>query len=185
MSRIEHGTKYCKKSKGIEEKKLHGAICRALKRGIEENREVYSLIEANLTYAVSGQENAFDAFSLEQSIAQKQAQAGDLVKLSLKSEANVEKYESEIAKIYSEIKTLRDQLKQAQKMMENAAQTNEEVARLSGWLANHDAAFEEYDDVVVRRLVETIRVNRDDTITLTIKGGVSITEKVSENQKSD
>ena len=70
-------------------------------------------------------------------------------------------------------------------MMENAAQTNEEVARLSGWLANHDAAFEEYDDVVVRRLVETIRVNRDDTITLTIKGGVSITEKVGENQNSD
>ena len=53
---------------------------------------MYSLIEANLTYAVSGQENAFDAFSLEPSIAQKQAQAGDLVKLSLKSEANVEKY---------------------------------------------------------------------------------------------
>lgn len=176
LSRIEHGKKFCKSSKGIEEKKLHEAICSALKRGIEENKAVYSLIEANLTYAISGEESSFDVFSLEEHIAQKQAEASDLVKLSMKSGANAEKYEAEIAKMYSEIKVLREQLKQAQEIMQKNTRTNEEVARISEWLNDHDLAFDEYDDVVVRRLVDTIRMNSDDTITLTLKGGIVISE---------
>ena len=176
LSRIEHGNKFCKGSKGIEEKKLHEAICSALKRGIEENKAVYSLIEANLTYAISSEESSFDVYSLEEHIAQKQAEASDLVKLSMKSGANAEKYEAEIAKMYSEIKALREQLKQAQEIMQKNTQTNEEVARISEWLNNRDLAFDEYDDVVVRRLVDTIKVNNDDTIILTLKSGIVISE---------
>ena len=178
LSRIEHGKKFCKKSKGIEEKRLHEAICRALKRGIEESGEVYSLIEANLTYAVSGKENSFDSFSLEQHIREKQTEAIDLMKLSMKSGANPEKYESEIAKINAEIKALREQLKQAEAIMKKATEANEEVARVSEWLKNHDVAFENYNDVVVRRLVESIKVNSDDTIILTLKGGIVIFENL-------
>lgn len=170
------GNKFCKGSKGIEEKKLHEAICSALKRGIEENKAVYSLIEANLTYAISGEESSFDVFSLEQHIAQKQEDARELVKLSMKSGANAEKYEAEIAKMYSEIKVLREQLKQAQEIMQKNTQANEDVVRISEWLNNQDFAFDEYDDVVVRRLVDTIKVNSDDTITLTLKGGIVISE---------
>lgn len=178
LSRIEHGKKFCKSAKGIEEKKLHETICRALKRGIEENRAVYSLIKANLTYAISGEENSFDIFSLEEHIAQKQTEASDLVKLSMKSGANAEKYEAEIAKLYSEIKVLREQLKQAQEIMQKSTQTNEEVARISEWLNNQNLAFDEYDNVVVRRLVDTIKVNSDDTITVVLKGEISITEQL-------
>lgn len=176
LSRIEHGKRFCKNSKGIEENRLHEAICRALKRGIEESREAYSLIEANLTYAVSGEETSFDIFSLEQHIAQKQTEASDLVKLSLKSGANTEKYETEIAKLYSEIKTLREQLKQAKGILQKTAQANDDVARISAWLKNQDAVFEKYDDIVVRRLVDTIRVNSDNTITVILKGGIEISE---------
>ena len=89
---------------------MQEAICRALKRGIEESREVYSLIEANLAYAVSGEEGSYDIYSLEKSILEKQTEAGDLVKLSMQSDANTEKYGSEIAKIYAEIKVLREQV---------------------------------------------------------------------------
>ncbi len=178
LSRIEHGNKYCKNSKGVEEQRLHAAICKALQQGIEESRAVFSLIEANLAYAVSGEETSFDAFSLEQHISQKQAEASDLVKLSMRSGANAEKYESEIAKIYAEIKTLREQLKQAKKLMQKASQTNNEIARISAWLKDRDTAFAEYDDVVVRRLVETITVNSNSTITVTLKGGVVITENL-------
>lgn len=101
LNRIEHGKRYCSKSKGIEEKSLHEAICRALQKGISESREVYSLIKANLAYAVTGSNSTFDVFSIEQSISQKQAEVSDMVKLSMRSGGNSEKYESEIAGMYA------------------------------------------------------------------------------------
>ena len=87
-------------------------------------------------------------------------------------------YESEIAKIYAEIKVLREQMQRARGIMQKNTEVNEEVKRITEWLKGRDLVFEEFDDVVVRRLVDTIRVNRDDTITLTLKGGVELTEAI-------
>ena len=117
-------------------------------------------------------------FSLEKSILEKQTEASDLVKLSMRSDANAEKYESEIAKIYAEIKVLREQVQRARGIMQKNTGVNEEVKRITEWLNGRDLVFEKYDDVVVRRLVDTIRVNRDDTITLTLKGGVELNEAI-------
>lgn len=178
QSKVEHGDKYCKKAKGIEEHLLHRAICRALQKGIENSKEAYSLIKANLKYAITGSENTFDVFSIEQSISQKQAEVSDMVKLSMKSGGNAEKYEAEIARIYSEIMTLRQQLKQAQQAMQDSITANDEVARAIEWLDTHEIVFDKYDDVVARRLVDTIKVNSDDTITVYLKGGIEITESV-------
>jgi len=178
QSKIEHGNKYCKKAKGIEEQVLHRAICRALQKGIESSKEAYSLIKANLKYAITGSENTFDVFSIEQSISQKQAEVSDMVKLSMKSGGNAEKYETEIARMYSEIMVLRQQLRQAQQTMQDSIIANDEVARAVEWLDTHEVVFEKYDDVVVRRIVDTIKVNSDDTITVYLKGGIEITESV-------
>lgn len=178
LNRIEHGKKYCSISKGIEETKLHQTICRALQKGIEENHEVFSLIKANLSYAVSGSESSFDVMSIENQIAEKQQDVKSLIQLNLKSVGNSKKYEAEIAKIYAEIMALREQLKQAEKNVENNIKINKEIARAVKWLDEYGIVFEEYDDVVVRRLVDTIRVNSDDTITVYLKGGVEITENI-------
>lgn len=178
QSKIEHGNKYCKNAKGIKEELLHLAICRALQKGVESSKEAYSLIKANLKYAITGSENTFDVFSIEQSISQKQTEVSDMVKLSMKSGGNAERYEAEIARMYSEIMTLRQQLKQAQQSMQDTITANDDVARAIEWLDTHEVIFDRYDDIVVRRLVDTIKVNSDDTITVYLKGGIEITEAI-------
>lgn len=178
LNRIEHGKKYCSASKGIEEKALHQAICRALQKGIEESREAFLLIKANLSYAISGSDSAFDVMSIENQIADKQSEVKSLIQLNLKSGSNTEKYEAEIAKIYAEIMTLRQQLKRAKNEAENNIKINEGVARAAKWIEENSMVFDEYDDVIVRRLVDTIQVNGDDTITVFLKGGVQITEGI-------
>ena len=180
LSRMEHGKKFCKESKGIDEIKLHQAICRALQKGIDESREVYALIKANLSYAISGSESTFDVFSLEKSIEQKKTEVQDLIQTSMKSGANAEKYEEGIALKYSEIAVLREQLKHAQQHMQDNIKTNEEVLRAIRWLEENEILFDEYEDATIRRLVDTIRVNADETITVYLKGGVEITESLNE-----
>lgn len=73
---------------------------------------------------------------------------------------------------------LRQQLKQAQQTMQDSMRANEEIARATEWLENNEIVFEQYDDVVVRRLLDTIRVNEDNTITVILKGGIEITEQI-------
>ena len=116
--------------------------------------------------------------SIETQIEQKQSDVKGLIQLNLKSGGNTEKYEAEIAKIYSEIMVLREQLKQAEKNIQTNIRVKEETARAVQWLEKQEIVFEEYDDIVVRRLVDTIRVNGDDTITVYLKGGVEITENL-------
>ena len=52
ISRIEHGSSYCKDSVGIEERVLHAAICRCLAKMMENDQEVLTLIQSNLSYAI-------------------------------------------------------------------------------------------------------------------------------------
>ena len=181
LSRIEHGKKYCKESKGIEETKLHDAICRALQKGIDENKQAYSLIKANLSYAISGENSTFDAFSLETSINQTQTTISDMIKLSLKSGANADKYDAEIARLYSEISVLRQQLKQAQQRIQNIAQYDSDIQRAMQWLDENQITFDKYDDTTIRRLVDTTKVNKDDTITVSVKGGIEISVTLNES----
>lgn len=47
------------------------------------------------------------------------------------------------------------------------------------WLDENEIIFDKYDDTVVRRLVDTIRVNSDETITVYLKGGIEVTESLS------
>lgn len=116
--------------------------------------------------------------SIENQIADKQSEVKSLIQLNLKSGSNTEKYDAEIAKIYAEIMTLRQQLKRAKNEVENNIKINEGVARAAKWIEENSMVFDEYDDVIVRRLVDTIQVNGDDTITVFLKGGVQITEGI-------
>lgn len=84
-----------------------------------------------------------------------------MVKLSMKSGANSEKYDTEIARLYSEIAVLRQQLKQAQQSMQDSIRTDEEVLRAVRWLDENEIIFEKFDDMTIRRLIDTIRVNDD------------------------
>ena len=180
LNRMENGKKVCKESKGIEEKKLHDAICRALQKGIDEREEIYALIKANLSYAITGSSCTFDVLSIEESIEQKKKEVKDLIETSIKSGANSEKYEEGAVLKYSEIAALRQQLKQAQESMKDSVRTNDELLRAIKWLEENEIIFNEYDDIVVRRLVDTVRVNTDDTITVIFKGGMEMNESLKE-----
>ena len=49
------------------------------------------------------------------------------------------------------------------------------------WLDENQITFDKYDDTTIRRLVDTIKVNKDDTITVRIKGGIEISVTLNES----
>lgn len=54
--------------------------------------------------------------------------------------------------------------------------TNEEFDRIITMFRDTDTSFEKFDDIVIRRLVECIRVMNDRRIVVVLKGGLSAEE---------
>lgn len=178
LNRIEHGSKYCKKSVGIEEYKLHEAICKALSSDLPNKDEILKAVKATLEYAVSGDSDTLNRYNIELNIKQLQDEADMLMDRAASTEGDTERYFTEIEKLYDKIKVLRQQLEMIQTDINVQNSTDIEVKRIAEILENEDFSFTEFDDAVIRRIVECIRVMGDRSIVIILKGGFAITGKI-------
>lgn len=70
------------------------------------------------------------------------------------------------------------QLETAKSKLEKCDEANAEIKRLCDWLDCHDTSFADYDDIVIRRVVECIKVYKDGTITVITKFGTEATKTI-------
>ena len=178
VSRIEHGKTYCKDSAGIEEQMLHEAICRCLSKMMANSGEVFSLIQSNLSYAVSGNNAALDVFSIEKQMNELKVDIQQMTELAARTEGDPERYEVELKKMFDQLVILRGKLDLAKSQASQSDTVNAEVARIMDILKQTDMSFTEFDDVTVRRLVECIQVCGNQKIIVTLKGGYQAEEEL-------
>ena len=183
IGRIEHGQSYCKDSAGIEEQMLHDTICRCLSGMMENSREVFGLIQSNLSYAVSGNNAALDVFSIEKQIGDMKKDIQQMTELAAMTEGDPERYEKELKKMFDQLVVLRGQLDLAKTQASQNDSVNAEVDRIMNILKQTDMSFSEYDDVTVRRLVECIQVCGNEKIIVTLKGGYQAEEDLQRSEE--
>lgn len=175
LSRIEHGTAYCKHSITIDEKELHKTICRGLNKAIDDRQEILDLIISNLSYAFTGDDETLNVYALEKQIEALDKELDETVKLSERSQGDPKRFHEMIRGICNQIKALRQQLEIARAKISSNDRVNAEVERIKEILADKTVQFNEYNDLIVRRLVEYIRVMNDRLI-IVLKGGLTIEE---------
>lgn len=181
VNRVEHGTKYCKDSAGVEEKMLQESICRCLSKMLEDSQEVYSLIQSNLAYAVSGNSAALDMHLIETQMRQVKQDADNMMEKMSKTEGSTALYEKALSELFEQLVALRTQYEQARAQSEQSESVNAEVQRILNILQNTEISFTEYDDLTVRRLVECIQVCGKEKIIVTLKGGYQAEEELRRN----
>ena len=115
---------------------------------------------------------------MEKSISDAAADLNDYMKQYNNTGGDKTKYIECIQQTSEKIRLLRIELDTAKAKISQNEKINQEVERLTKWLTEHDVSFESYDDVVVRRIVELIRVNNDNTITVFSKFGSEIIENL-------
>ena len=77
---------------------------------------------------------------------------------------------------------MRTRLEEVKKQLDNSEDFQAEMSRIDGMFKDEEISFEEYDDDIVRYLVESIRVTKDRKLVINIKGGGSITEDLCEKE---
>ena len=179
LNRVEHGTAYCPKSVSLDEEKLHEAILRGLRNAFEYREEVSNLILSGLSYAIIGNDHVLDAYAIEQKIKDLKQDMEDLIAMSMRTDGDSERFEVEIRKISEQLCAMRCLLDTVRTQMASSEQVSREMENIKAFLADADFNFTEYNEVVVRKLVECIRVMPDDGIIIVLKGGLSIDERVS------
>lgn len=97
---------------------------------------------------------------------------------AMRTEGDQERYFIEIEKLYDKIKALRDQLELAQIATSDVSNENVEIKRIIEIFENESFDFSEYDDLIIRRIIECIKVMHDRTIVIILKGGFEIREKL-------
>lgn len=179
MSRIEHGTQYCKNSPSLEESKLHQAIVRAINRFNQENETTYRLLmKASLSDAlgIGGSNEEMELLTRRIDSLNKKMMA--LVSEAVAESQSIDDNEGEFKEISDEIAQLNNRVSAIKELMTNDENAKNRLESINAKVEELKDGITEYDDTIVRQMIECIKVYDDNKIEVIFGGGTSIIEEL-------
>ncbi len=175
ISRLDHKDKYCDFSKGLEEKNLQAAICRAISRVLQGREDGYELLKSKLIYATSDVDTD-ELYLVEKGIHDEQVRIEELADLAIQSKCNKDKYTEAIADCSQRIKDLRERRDMLVMHIKCNEKAREEIERIENYTKQMKPVMTEFDDAIIHRIVNSIQVTKDLNLRIFIKGGAEIVE---------
>jgi len=170
INRLEYGTKHCKDSPTIEEYKLHDAIMNAINALVEDKEEVAATVRDSLRLTVSTDESGFDKAACENRIRELQTNMLDLVKES--TTENMDTLDARFKALSDEIKSLQDTIQNHERQGTITENTNSRMGEILALLETQVPNLTEYDEALVRQLLDEVKVLSEDKVLVIFKGGI-------------
>ena len=171
VSRLDYGKKYCKNSPSVEESRLHNAIAAAItKKANSEEINIGGIM--NHIESFGSQRDTDGIIQRQRRIAEIEKVIDDLARLN-SDEAQSGELDYKFSELYAELYSVKDELEEMQGGASalDGDMLNEMREVVTG-LKNHPV---EYDDKVVRQLIDCIKVMSADMIKICFKDG-TVTE---------
>ena len=171
VSRLDYGKKYCKNSPSVEESRLHNAIAAAItKKANSEEINIGGIM--NHIESFGSQRDTDGIIQRQRRIAEIEKVIDDLARLN-SDEAQSGELDYKFSELYAELYSVKDELEEMQSVASalDGDMLNEMREVVTG-LKNHPV---EYDDKVVRQLIDCIKVMSADMIKICFKDG-TVTE---------
>lgn len=172
ISRLDYGTKYCKDSPSIEESLLHNAITEAItKKAQMENADV-DRIRRHIEIYQNSQDTS-STLTKQERLKMIQEHINQLTDMDSEAAQNGD-FDTQFESLYAEMYAIKDELEEIGKSkskIETTADSIEEMTAIMQGLKNHPV---KYNDLVVRQLIECIKVISKDTLHIYFKDGIKI-----------
>ena len=177
-NRLDHGTKYCKNSVTVDEESLHTAIMEALYATRGRRREMLPVLTAHVERTLREKsDGTINIEQIEQRIAELRADTMALVTQSI-GDNTVGQNEVRLKAMSDEIKSLHDILVRYRKQhgTENTLRhrVNEMAEVITG-----EQEMSEYNDSLVRQLIQTIEIMDEDRLMITFQCGIQYEQPIS------
>lgn len=178
INRLDYGTKYCHHSPSIEESVLQEAIMKAIMQTAKQNVEVLKTLKLHIGMGLDAEETEDKSLDIQIRIAEIDAEFKKM--LNAVSEGNIDTFDEEHAnELMNEKQRLVVQLEQyanAQQKRENAQSRLDQIFTILDGMQNHPM---EYDDRIVRQLLECVVVESKETVKVVFVGGLEVREQLN------
>ena len=177
ISRLDYGTKHCKDSITVEEEALHGAVVRALNRFHTEDESTYlALMKATIGEAIGINGGSEKIDLLTRRIDTLNKRMLDLVNETVAAGKDVESSEDEFKGISDQIEQLNRRIAAIQENVHKDGSRQARLEEIQSIIAKRGANETQYDDSIVRQMIECIKVHRNGRLTIIFGGGYEIEE---------
>lgn len=177
VSRLDYGKKYCKNSITAEEEALHGAVVRALKRFHAEDESTYlTLMKATIGEAIGINGGSEEIDLLTRRIDTLNKRMLDLVNETVAAGKDVESSEDEFKGISDQIEQLNRRIAAIQESIHKDGSRQARLEEIQNIIAERNANETQYDDSIVRQMIECIKVHNNGKVTIIFGGGYEIKE---------
>ena len=173
ISRLEHGKKYCPDSPTIKEESLHKTIIHAINNYYSCRNDIARILKANIGTVLEcqGQE---EITSIENRLKEIDQARNDLVSLIASGGCDEDKLDSEFLRLYGEEQQLSEWLEVLKSQNKTSAETQAKIDKIMDMIENEKFELETFDNVLIRKLIECVKVLGKSEILVIFKGGYEV-----------
>lgn len=177
ISRLEHGKKYCPDSPTIKEENLHQGIIKAINNYYSCRNDIARILKANIGTVLEcqGQEEIIVA---ENRLKEIDRARNELVGLIATGGCDEDKLDSEFEKLYEEEQSLSERLAMLKSKNQTSAETQAKLDKIIDMIEHEKFELETFDNVLIRKLIECVKVLSKTEILVIFKGGYEVRTEI-------
>ena len=177
ISRLEHGKKYCPDSPTIKEENLHQGIIKAINNYYSCRNDIARILKANIGTVLEcqGQEEIIAA---ENRLKEIDRARNELVGLIATGGCDEDKLDSEFEKLYKEEQSLSERLAMLKSKNQTSAETQAKLDKIIDMIEHEKFELETFDNVLIRKLIECVKVLSKTEILVIFKGGYEVRTEI-------
>ena len=178
VSRLDYGTKYCHDSPTLDEEPLQRAILAAINSAMSQKsaliRQITSAMELELA-PIPGE--SMSLADIERRLEELSSQTRSLVAKAAQAE-DASDYTAPLRAIMDEAAALKERRAVIEEQRKSNSQTVRRIEDAADALEQASAHITQWDEPLIRQLVDTVKVVSADKIIVYLRGGIEIEQKL-------
>lgn len=170
VSRLDHGNQYCKKSPSLRETCLHKAIVKAINEHFGCEEDIRKILNGNLESVLLGNDSD-ELKKAEQRLREIDEARNDFISLIASDNMDEDELDTEFKKLHEEEQKVTEKIQVLRNGNKSGSEHLNRVTCIINDAENRQCKLTEYDDTLVRKLIECIKVIDKHKIRIVFKGG--------------
>jgi DNA invertase Pin-like site-specific DNA recombinase len=178
-NRLKNGTKNCKYSPTFKEEVLHDAIMTAINNVVENRGEFVGAFRENVIRVIGSHSTKNVTTEYDGQIEKLQAEMLVLIEENAKQGSITEDFDEQYHRIAEQINDLKQKKLELVREQKIATDIQQRLDDMDVCLKKTTCEVREFDNDLVRRLLQSIKAVKDDLIEIQFKSGIVMNQRVS------
>lgn len=177
-SRLKNGTKICRHSPTLNETSLHEAVMAAINSVVEDQGEFVEAFRENVIRVIGSYQTAGESTEYDEQLESLQRQMMALIEDSARTERADEDFDRQYRVIADEIKDLKKKKRKRLREKELADAYEQRLEGMDGYMKKTSYLKRQFDDDLVRRLIQSIKVISESRIEIQFQSGIVMKQDI-------